>query len=267
MINIIIKEQHNTDIEIVICGYEKCSKGHSFGPAVRDYYLIHYVVSGRGIFECGGITHELERGNGFLICPKQLTYYRADNNEPWEYIWVGFKGVKAKELLQRIDLAENAPVFHSTESLKFFEGMIKSQGMQDPEMIILSNLYGFFAYLAQGSNRQSHVSITQSYVRQAIQYINSNYINNISISGIASLIGLNRSYLYEIFKEYTGMSPQQYLISYRMEKACRLLDETDLKISDVARSVGYEDEFMFTRMFKNKKGISPSEYKIRCRGK
>ena len=63
------------------------------------------------------------------------------------------------------------------------------------------------------------------------------------------------------------MSPQQYLISYRMEKACRLLDETDLKISDVARSVGYEDEFMFTRMFKNKKGISPSEYKIRCRGK
>lgn len=261
--SIILKRQFNTDVEIVQCGYEDCEKSHSFGPAVRDHYLIHYVTSGCGIFESNSVTYHLKEGDGFLICPDMLTYYESDSKTPWEYIWVGFKGIKARELLIRAGLSEKAPIFSDKKVKCFFEDMIRSQNGKECELVILSKFYSFIAHLAQNNTlRPKNIeSIKQQYVNQAVQYIKNNYVNKISINLIASKIGLNRSYFFEIFKEQTGMSPQQYLIAFRMEKACRLLSETNLKIADVARSVGYEDEFMFTRMFKSKKGISPSKYK------
>lgn len=261
--NIFITKQYNTDIEIVQCGTEKCEKGHFYGPAVRDFYLLHYIVRGKGFFRVGENTYHINQGGGFLIFPGQLTYYEADLHNPWEYIWVGFKGVKAVELLQLSGLTEENPIFDDYGADEIFKSMIGGYGMKNAQLHILSKLYGFFSHMSQSHNafQEEKSDLKKKYVSDAIHFIKSNYMKDISINLITKEIGLNRSYFYEIFKNQTGISPQQFLIDYRMEAACKLLLQTNYKISDIARSVGYEDEFMFSRMFSKRKGISPTKYR------
>ena len=90
----------------------------------------------------------------------------------------------------------------------------------------------------------------RSYVEDSLQYIENNYDHSFSIQEIADSLGLERTYLYRLFKKVTGFSPQEYLLDYRIRKACELLQNTDLPIAQIARSVGYEDSLYFSRLFK-----------------
>ena len=99
-------------------GYEKCDPGHSFGPATRNHYLFHYVLSGTGTLmadDAKGITqtYSVKSGQGFMIFPGQINTYIADERLPWEYMWIEFDGLRIKEALGVTDLCKNAPVYHS----------------------------------------------------------------------------------------------------------------------------------------------------------
>ena len=89
------------------CGWESCEPCHAFGPAVRDHFLVHYVMEGRGTFRCGGVEAHLGKGEGFLIRPSEVTYYEADREDPWTYCWVGFDGTRAASLLALAGLADS----------------------------------------------------------------------------------------------------------------------------------------------------------------
>ena len=100
-----------------------------------------------------------------------------------------------------------------------------------------------------------------SYVEEALRYIENNYAHEVNIHVIADYLNIERTYLYRLFKDITGTSPQEYLLDYRIRRACSLLRETDLPVSDIARSVGYNDALYFSRLFKQKKGRTPTQYR------
>ncbi len=79
------------DLMVYHYGHEKCKSEH-YWTGVRDHYLLHYIISGRGTFIYNNESYHLREGQGFLICPNTLSYYRAHKDEPWEYCWVGFHG-------------------------------------------------------------------------------------------------------------------------------------------------------------------------------
>ena len=81
-----------TSIYIHQCGTEKCQNGHSYGPAMREHYLIHCIFTGKGRFYDGLRNYDLRKGQGFLILPGIISLYQADMQEPWHYGWVGFGG-------------------------------------------------------------------------------------------------------------------------------------------------------------------------------
>jgi AraC-like DNA-binding protein len=101
----------------------------------------------------------------------------------------------------------------------------------------------------------------EEYVKKALEYITMNYSRSISVAEIARNVGLDRSYLYSLFNIFVNASPQEYLINFRMEKACDLMRTATLTIGGIARSVGYDDPLMFSKAFKKVKGLSPREYR------
>ena len=100
-----------------------------------------------------------------------------------------------------------------------------------------------------------------TYVEEALRYIESNYSQSVNIQVIADYLNIERTYLYRLFKDVTGSSPQEYLLDFRIRRACTLLAETELPVSDIARSVGYENALYFSRLFRQRKGQTPTQYR------
>lgn len=269
--------QNFVDLELYQFGKERCAPAHSFGPAARTHYLFHYVISGTGkLFadDSKGITqpHQIKSGEGFMIFPRQINTYIADSELPWEYAWIEFDGLRAKELIEISGLSPDTPVYHARsrelrEKMKDEMLYIIDNGEESPFHLI-GHMYLLIDYLVRSSNSLRPLSsgkIKDFYIKEALNYIEQNFQNDISIEGIASFCGLNRSYFGRIFRDGVGKSPQEFLMNYRMVKAAELLKLTDLSIADIGNAVGYPNQLHFSRAFKNIYGISPREWRSKNR--
>jgi len=261
---------HQLDLYLIQYGREACQPRHSFGPAIREYYKFHYILDGKGIFEINGQRYELSKGQGFLITPNTVCYYEADAQQPWTYCWIGFNGIKASTLLKQAQLSDESPIY-TWEKSEFFEQSIEqmrqSKNMQAGRELKLTGLLYLWlsAMIAcRGSElkEQSYETSKEHYIAQVVHFIEVNYANKISIQSIAQFIGLQRSYLSSLFKDVMGISLQDYLITYRMRKACELLGSTSMLVGDISRSVGYDDPLLFSKMFKKSMQLSPSQYRL-----
>ena len=105
------KDTKAASLTLKSCGCSATSPFHCFGPAVRPYCLIHIIRNGKGIFQIDGKTYYLQKGQGFFIPPDVLTFYQADEKDPWEYLWVGFGGSEVPDILKQVGLSSEQPVF------------------------------------------------------------------------------------------------------------------------------------------------------------
>lgn len=268
----IFPNENFVDLSLYQYGMEQCPPAYSFGPATRNHYLFHYVLSGTGRLmanDSRGISHEyqIRSGEGFMIFPRQINTYIADPKLPWEYIWIEFDGMRAREIIETAGLSPDHPVYHA--SYKDLRENMKDEMLYIAEhhdaspFHLMGHLYLFIDYLSRSSSSQMTTSgrVRDFYIKEALNYIEQNFQNDISIENIASFCGLNRTYFGRIFKETVGKSPQQFLLSYRMAKAAELLKLTQLSISDIGNAVGYPNQLHFSRAFKNVYGVSPREWR------
>lgn len=256
-----------TDLVLNCCGCSKTEPLHSFGPAVKPHYLIHYVLRGRGKFVLAGKSYPLESGSGFLIEPGEPVFYQADETDPWTYVWVGFSGVRAGEYVRGMGLSAAHPIFASEDSDELYQ-IVKD--MMEHNTYSLTNglrrngLLGMFlSVIAKTASVQERTDEDKAnfYVSRAVDFIRNNYYNPIKVTDVAEYVCINRSYLYTLFRNHTHMSPQQFLSAFRIAKAVELLQRTDLPIESIALSCGYSDPLVFTRAFRQIKGVSPSRYR------
>ncbi|MDT8718377.1 AraC family transcriptional regulator [Clostridium sp. 19966] len=260
--DIILINKGLKDINPLLCGYEKCEKNHGFGPASREYYLIHYILSGKGKFTIREKSYKLSSGDMFIIRPQEITYYEADSKDPWEYIWIGFDYDSNAEVFSGLDFLKN-DVITSKTCENIFRSMLLAEKLNfSKEMFLSSKLFELFSILVEGSERSSkQCDLPNTYVMKAKNYIDTQYVNKISVEAISNFLGIDRRYFCSIFKKYLGKSPQKYIIDLRLEKAARLLLEQGYSPSEAAASTGYEDIFNFSKMFKKKYGAAPLHYK------
>lgn len=258
------------DLRFYYCGTENCVPGHSVGPMVRDYYKIHYIHSGKGIYSAQGQTCRLEAGQGFLIFPEALSYYCADKEDPWTYSWVAFNGLQVEQYLKQSSLSAENPIFtarHQEEYIRncFLEMFRADEPGFNRELRLQGALYSFLSAILSPDHRgaRSREDMQAHYIGRAVELIQQNYAANIHIETIARTLGLNRKYLSKIFKLEMGVTPQQYLIQFRMNRACELLQNPMLTIGEIAASVGYQDQLLFSKIFKRTLSASPREYRQR----
>lgn len=229
-------------------GFHDCKPSHHFGPAVRSYWLLHYVTSGFGRFEKEGRVYNIQPGQIFVIPPHITTYYEADDKKPWNYIWIGF--TSSGTLPMKLPDVITAP-----ELGTLFEGMKQCSKMDNgKESFLSAKIWEMFSILLE-QTKQSN-----DWIDVAISFMNNNYHNPINISEVAQRIGFDRSYFSSAFKKKKGITPQQYLLNVRMEKAADIMLNSGVKPSVAAKSVGYEDLFVFSKTFKKHFGVSPRQY-------
>ncbi len=261
MTNISILNKHFTEINPILCGWETCENGHSFGPASRDCYLIHYVMSGQGIFQRNGQAYSLAKGSMFLIRPYEITFYKADDRNPWEYIWIGFNGRLVPELLESSGFANDGCILCAPALRNIFLGMKEASSLHySAEIFLCGKIFEMFSHLQTEFNPPLKESAGSLYSAKAKDYIMANYANRITVMNIANMLGIDRRYLCRVFFKYTGDTPQNFLVNYRLEKAALLLTKHGYSVSEAARSTGYDDIYNFSKMFKKKYGVPPSIY-------
>ena len=238
-----LTNRHLRDLNPVIAGTHDCDPGYGIQPAIRKYTLIHFVFRGKGTLFARGNAYPVQAGQAFLIRREELANYRADEEDPWHYCWIGFDG----ELAQAFDTLP--PVISPPEDP--FLRIIKAA--EDPSVMeyrMAAELFQLYSQLfSKAARHNPHVRQVKNYIRQA-------YMHPIRIEHIAAQLNLNRRYLSRIFKETTGVSIQQYLLSVRMEEARNHLCR-GYSVQECAHMVGYEDVSNFSKMFKKHFGKSP----------
>ena len=255
------------DLHVNNFGYSITKPCHKYGPAVRSFYLIHYILDGEGEFFSNHNSYKLKKGQGFLIEPDYQTIYLSDAVNPWTYVWVGFSGKKVKEILNTIGICQEFPIFTWKENQnpeKYVMDMLQHNSASAEEQYRqIAMLYLFFSCLAK-TNKASIPCHTKDniYITHAVRYIQNHYSEPLHIEDIAHYVGLNRSYLSTLFKKHTGLSPMKYLQNFRLTKAAHLLSMTQLSISSIAFSCGYQEPEAFHKIFRQMTGLSPSKYRM-----
>ena len=252
-----------TALTVYNTGVQRCEPGYAWGPGIRDHYLLHYVIAGRGEYEAFGRRYAVRAGELFAIWPDGTIYYRADDADPWEYCWVGFNGPDAPLLLEQTDLSQEAPVWpvRGDDVYKQMMQIIHAQGSLAYQAAAMTGaLYQLLALLIRDRRTPPGRSAALGYVSDACAYVASHYHLPVSVEDIAAHVGLSRSRLYRVFRQELQLSPMEYLTRFRIRQACALLERGDFSVKAVALSVGYEDQLSFSRRFREIMGASPTAW-------
>lgn len=259
-------EKELVSLAVYNVGYQKCDSQYQWGPGVRDHYLIHHVISGKGYLNVKQKSYTLNAGDSFLIYPGTEASYTADTKEPWEYAWVGFNGSDAPIILKATDFTPARPVITNTpygEDITHQLLHIYDVRGNDFESAVemTGRLYTTLALYLKGAAHTPVQNNYHTYVQKAVEYIAAHYSYPITIEDIADYVGLSRSHLFRSFEIVLQISPKEYLSQFRIKQACYLLKNTNLTITAIANSVGFESSLYFSKAFKKAKGISPRDYK------
>ena len=258
-------ERRTASLYVQNTGRQQCSPAHSWGPGVRNHYLIHHVITGKGTYIAQNQRHELAAGDTFLIYPDTSIHYFADGQDPWEYIWVGFDGIDAKHYVDQMDFTPQRPVLrglHADEVRRLLEDIYSDYGAGAwRNAAITGRLYLLMAFLVEHASRvPSTRSSGSDCAKDAANYIMTHFEEPITVEGLADFASVSHSSLYRSFKRRFQMSPKRFLLEYRIERACMLLLDSNYSIQEVSNSVGFEDPFYFSRAFKSVKGVSPRQF-------
>ena len=247
-------------LNITSIGYAEHPSVTGFGPGIRNSYIIHYVISGKGYFNGSPVT----KGQGFLITPNMQEEYYPDKNEPWKFLWIisddeksaiifnEFKADKSSKIFSfnYLDVIKSTRDFLIENNQKIYSGYEMLQ-------IFLS----FFKYQQNLTYIKEKRSGADLYIEAAVNYIELNIENSVTVNELTKFLGISQPYLFKIFKQRFALSPKQYIIDQKLKRAKVLLTESNLSVTHIANSLGFEEMLSFSKAFKLKTGLSPQNYR------
>lgn len=234
-------------------GYEECKKGHSYGPAIRDCSLIHYVFEGSGTLYKNGGAHSVAQGEIFVILPNEITTYTASEENPWRYCWIAFRSEQPLSFLQR-------PVIPAASLHKLFSDIRQCTQEDAPDCRIFSLIYELLWMLSR--QEPGGFGPGRDYAAYAKTHLENTYMMAVTIEDIARTLHIDRRYLTAVFRKAYGHTPQQYLMKLRLEKSKEFLS-SGCSVTEAAAMAGFSDLANFSRKFKQHYGVCPRK----CRGK
>lgn len=235
----------------------------------HDFCEILYVAGGAGEAILEGKKFRLAPGDLVVVNPGTLHEERSDAKAPLRLIFLAIRdfavpGLPAGCLSQekyrvlscgeyqyKMDIYLRELLQETSSQIEFYQEI--SQGLVSALLVLVMRLIRI--------NPEDEAALSQE-CQKIKEYLDQNFTSLITLDSLSETVYISKHYLSHLFKEQTGVSPIKYLTSKRMEKACELLSETELPVSEVSKAVGYENPLYFSQVFKRIYGISPVKYRM-----
>ncbi len=234
------------------------------GRTLNEYQIV-YITRGNGVLESMGRCYDIVPGSIMVIFPGVQHFYRPAADTGWTEYWVGFRGDHADSLCREGFLSPDRPLYIPglrNAILEHYTRLLELVREQGPLYQLKAGalVLGLVAEILACERRSVQSSRAEELVTRAKTLMHENIEGEITLNAIAESLGVSTSVLNDAFKSYTAMTPYQYFISIRLNRAKELL-ERDIPVKEVAWKLGFSDEYYFSRLFKHKTGISPSRWK------
>lgn len=261
------EEMTHLGLNVYQFGHDACASQHSYGPAVRQHYLLHYVLQGGGTLFTETGEWRVGAGEAFLIHPHEITTYTADKSRPWEYMWIELDGPIASRAFESCGLSRAMPRYRAqrpeerevAQTLGAIIALETHQALRIAGQTLLL-LDAMVSHAAAGCRM---VASENRHLDKAIAWMERNYQKRFDIADVARYCRIDRSYLSRLFHQQFGYGPKHYLLLLRMSQAVSLLQDKKLPVKVVACSVGYSDQMQFARLFRKVYQQTPSEWRQR----
>lgn len=256
------------ELNLYYCGKRVKTLDHSYGPEVRQHYLLMYCVDGTAV--CKKDDDEISFGahDLYVMFPNEKIHYVTPTGSYWTSWWVGVYGSLTDTLMEMLGVTKDNPFIHIRDNYtmeclmkEIYDTSLNSDASS--KMKCISLLYELFSFLMKdaGSTYKSDI------ICDAQNIIEHNLSGQISVADLAEKLGINPSYLTRIFKQKLSKSPKDYILDLKIKRAKELLKTTDVSVTDIARSIGFDDPLYFSRLFKKRTNLTPTEYRIKKQSK
>ena len=257
---------HKLDNELFVSqiGYSTPPHGYASNKTKSNVYALHFIISGKGRYN----EEDFEGPCIMLGTPEEVFFYTVDsdpNSPVFEQYWVLFGGPYSAKLLTDAGFPLTPKILPCPYIKKAFQILREMQSPhfyaeKDDNMQMLAGLYQLMAlhsYYSRGSKERY-----SERVQRLIDHIHENYSKDISEDSLAKIVHLSTRYMHRVFKNETGIAPIQYINSYRIYCAKKLLKNDDLPINIIATMCGFATHNYFCYVFrKYNEGMTPIEYR------
>lgn len=247
------------DMKLVNIGEESCAPGYQFGPYVRNFVLVHAVSDGKGVLENDFGRFPVHKGQAFFIFPQEVTVYRADEVEPWHYMWAGWVGGESMALLHKLGIRRQSPVLDLGSQAESIYACIRrtyeDSALGYAELATTGGLLRLLALLANCGNGGAHPA--QAVYHRALWLMENEHADRpLTVESLSASLSISRSQLFRLFREAAGHSPKEALTRHRCDRAIRLIERTTLSMEEVAAACCFTSGQHLCDTFR-RQGLSP----------
>ncbi len=258
-------------LSISHAGQEDFAAINYFKPNRRSHNIIHFVLSGKGVFKSQGmnfsVDKKLKTNTAFAVYQTEQVFYQSDPNDPMHYFWVGFVGEDSEKIMNYIGFTEEKPTLHidnPQEIVGAFQELFAAWQTKQDYYLLLSAFFKL-VYLLRKNNRLVNETLVlntdNNIFRRAEEYLQQNIHQNVKVGDLVSALHIDRSYFTKIFKKRFHETPHQYIFRLRMRNAELLLVSTNYSITQIVELLDFTDTYSFCKQFKKCYHYSPSEYR------
>jgi AraC family transcriptional regulator of arabinose operon len=253
------------NLTLINFGIQGKDENHSQGPTIKTEHVLQYITDGEGFLELSDNVYRLKKGDLFYLPKNKIVRYYAKKDNPYTYFWIGVDGANASKLIGWCGLSEKTPIklidgdlspifisIHNALSKSCLSGYVGANAkMIELVSILLST---------EDENNKTLKNVSVNYVEKAITFIQDNFGKDINVTEIARVVGLKRNYFCGVFKKYTGSSPVDYLMNYRINQA-KLMLSHGMNVTETAINCGFNSPSNFGAQFKRIVGMTPFAYR------